>query len=179
MSSWGISSSCFGQETKSPSSPPSVAGSAPEPPEYVRSDFLPRSSGEGSAGVRAVCGALWCVLFAGLSAAAPGESGSPPPVPADSRMPTCRPGISSRQQLVPAGCVHPAHFTWLAEVSLCARHTAGRRSPKAPGFLGGNLRLRAVAEPVRDLGANKRQSQQRAQTTGLSVCVFTSVHQSG
>ncbi|XP_045695930.1 molybdopterin synthase catalytic subunit [Phyllostomus hastatus] len=33
MSSWGISSSCFGQETKLPSSPPSVEGSAPEPPE--------------------------------------------------------------------------------------------------------------------------------------------------
>ncbi|KAM5331663.1 molybdopterin synthase catalytic subunit [Glossophaga mutica] len=33
MSSWGISSSCFSQGTKSPSSPPSAEGSAPEPLE--------------------------------------------------------------------------------------------------------------------------------------------------
>ncbi|XP_053513383.1 molybdopterin synthase catalytic subunit isoform X2 [Artibeus jamaicensis] len=33
MSSWEISSSCFSQETKSPSSPPSVEGSALEPTE--------------------------------------------------------------------------------------------------------------------------------------------------
>ncbi|XP_024427750.2 molybdopterin synthase catalytic subunit [Desmodus rotundus] len=33
MSSWGISSSCFSQETKSPSSPPSVEDSALEPPK--------------------------------------------------------------------------------------------------------------------------------------------------
>ncbi|XP_028384674.1 molybdopterin synthase catalytic subunit [Phyllostomus discolor] len=38
MSSWGTSSSCFGQETKSPSSPPSAEGSAPEPAEKDMND---------------------------------------------------------------------------------------------------------------------------------------------
>ncbi|KAF6125804.1 molybdenum cofactor synthesis 2 [Phyllostomus discolor] len=38
MSSWGTSSSCFGQETKSPSSPPSAEGSTPEPAEKDMND---------------------------------------------------------------------------------------------------------------------------------------------